>query len=320
MAFSFFRKKQPIEQRQAQRTALAARLAEAESAVAEAQLAATEIALEGGNDTALDRAESNIRSRQARVTTLNEAIGALDEEIAAQATQEAADADKKQRAATSREINKFADAIENAIPDIVTALRRGHSAIEAGRFLFGEIGLYKLLEDLESSLPSSFAILASEMRARAEQTVAGHAPAVLPTPEVIIPPAPLIARTRVFALQNLKWMDPETHRLALCQRYDFAELPVELANKALESNVAVAPDNPRIREAKHLRRGAPPLPDRCVDLDTGKAPAPPAGIVPWDAFRHLDRGPPVAAFMPAPSFEPAAARSVPTNNEPNDVK
>jgi hypothetical protein len=87
-----------LDARQAQRSALAARLAEAEQAVSEAQLEATEIALEGGNDTALDRAEANIRSRQARAVTLNEAIAALDEEIAAQAAKEAADADEKLRA------------------------------------------------------------------------------------------------------------------------------------------------------------------------------------------------------------------------------
>jgi hypothetical protein len=155
--------------------------------------------------------------------------------------------------APAREINKFADAIENSIPDIVASLKRGHTAIEAGRFLFGEIGLYKLLDELESSLPSSFAILASEMRARAEQTVAGHAPAVLPTPEVIIPPAPPIPRQRIFALQNLKWMDSETHRQALCEQFDFADLPVALASKALESNPAIPPDSLRIREVKHLR-------------------------------------------------------------------
>jgi hypothetical protein len=180
MEFSFFRKKQPLGARQSQRSALAARLTEAEQAITEAQRAATEAALEGRDDTALDKAEANIRATQARVITLNEAIAALDAEIEALAQKEAADADQKQRAATAREINKLADAIENSLPDIVTSLKRGHVAIEAGRFVFGEIGLYELLAQLERDLPSSFAILASEMRARAEQTIAGIAPATLP--------------------------------------------------------------------------------------------------------------------------------------------
>jgi GTPase Era involved in 16S rRNA processing len=182
--FNFFKRKQPLGARQSQRAALAARLIEAEAAVAEAQLAATEIALEGGNDTALDKAEANIRSRQARVITLNEAIAALDEEIAAQAAKEEDEADAKQRAATARQVHKLAAEIEDSLPDIVTSLKRGHTAIEAGRFVFGEIGLYKLLDELESSLPSSFAILASEMRGRAEETVARRAPAGLPVPSL----------------------------------------------------------------------------------------------------------------------------------------
>jgi len=320
--FNFFKRKQPLGARQSQRAALAARLVDAEQAVAEAQRAATEAALEGRDDAALDKAEAHIRAAAHRVTTLTEAITALDAEIAAQAAKEAAEADQKQRAATARQIHKLAAEIEDSLPDIVTSLRRGHAAIEAGRFVLGEIGLLKLLAELESSLPSSFAILASEMRGCAEETIAGRAPATLPVPEVVIPPASPIPRQQVFALQNLKWHDPETQRLATCERFDFRELPVELARKALESNVAVAPDSPRIQEVKHLRRGCPPDPARCYDLDSGNAPQP-SGNVPWDAFRHIDRGPPTRMSLAAPArFEPVAARSVQVqdNNESNDGK
>jgi len=321
--FNFFKRKQPLGARQSQRAALAARLADAEQAVAEAQRAATEAALEGRDDTALDRAEAHIRATQARVTTLTEAITALEAEIKAQASAEAAEADKKQRATTAREINKLADAIENSLPDIVTALRRGHAAIEAGRFVFGEIGLYKLLDELESSLPSSFAILASEMRGRAAETIAGRAPATLPVPEVIIPPAPSISRTRVFALQNLKWTDPETHRLTLCERFDVCALPSSLAELAMSKNLAIDPELDRARELIKQRRGAPPLQEKCFDLDHGgEAPKSPRGHAPWN-IEVINRGPPTRmSLAPPASFEPAAARSVqqPNNNGINDEK
>jgi hypothetical protein len=111
------------------------------------------------------------------------------------------------------------------------------------------------------------------------------------------------------------------HRQALCERFNFADLPVVLAAKAIDLGIAVAPDNPRVQEVKHLRRGAPPIPETCHDLDTGQSP-PPSGNLPWDAFRRIDRGPPTKAFLPAaPNLEPAAARSVPAqDNESNDGK
>jgi hypothetical protein len=323
MEFSFFRKKQPLGARQSQRAALAARLVDAEQAVAEAQLAATEIALEGGNDTALDKAEANIRSRQARVATLSEAIGALDAEIEAQAKKEAAEADQKQRATTAREINKLADAIENALPDIVTSLRRGHAAIEAGRFCFGDIGLFKLLDELESSLPSSFAILASEMRGRAEETIAGRAPASLPVPEVVIPPAPPIPRQTIFALKDIKWRNPaRPQEFELAERFAFVSVPVELAHKALENGIAVLPDSEQAQKWKFNKRGGPPIPEKCIDLNTGEMPKPPSAPIPWN-LQVLDRGPPTRMSLAPPAIlEPMAARSVapPTNNESNDEK
>ena len=321
MDFNFFKRKQPLGARQAQRTALAARLTEAETAVAEAQLAATEIALEGGNDAALDKAEANIRSRQARVTTLNEAIGALDAEIEAQAKKEADEADQKQRAATARAIHKLAAEIEDSLPDIITSLRRGHTAIEAGHFVFGEIGLFKLLDELESSLPSSFAILASEMRGRAEETIAGRAPARLPVPEVVIPPAPPIPRTRVFALQNLKWTDLETHRLTLCERFDVCALPNSLVDLAISKNLVIDPESDRARELIKQRRGAPPLQERCYDLDLGGEAPKSRGQIPWN-IEVINRGPPTRmSLAPPATFEPAAARSVPVqDNESNDGK
>jgi hypothetical protein len=319
-AFSFFKKRQPLDARQSQRAALAARLAEAESAVAEAQRAATEIALEGGNDAALDKAEANIRARQARGVTLNEAIAALDAEIAAQAKKEADEADQKQRAATARAIHKLAAEIEDSLPDIVTSLRRGHSAIEAGRFCFGEIGLYALLAELESSLPSSFAILASEMRGRAEETITGRSPATLPVPEVVIPPAAPIPRQSIFALQNLKWHNPARPQdFELAERFSFASVPLELAARALESGIAVPPDDERVAKLKYNKRGGPPIPEKCIDLDTGELPKPPSAPIPWN-LQVLDRGPPTRVTLSPPVvLEPmAAARSLPT--EQNDGK
>jgi hypothetical protein len=317
--FNFFKRKQPLGARQSQRAALAARLVDAEQAVGEAQRAATEAALEGRDDIALDKAEAHTRAAAHRVTTLTEAIAALDAEIEAQAPKELAEADQKQRATTARAIHKLADSIESSLPPIVDSLRRGHAAIEAGRFCFGDIGLFKLLDELESSLPSSFAILASEMRGRAEETIARRAPATLPVPEVVIPPAPPIPRQMVFALKDIKWRNPaRPQEFELGERFAFVNVPAELAAKALENGFAVLPESEQAQKWKYNKRGGPPIPEKCIDLDTGKMPKPPSGPVPWN-LQVLDRGPPTRMTLSPPAtFEPIASRSVTNNNESDD--
>jgi len=319
--FNFFKRKQPLGARQSQRAALAARLVDAEQAVAEAQRAATEAALEGRDDTALDKAEAHTRAAAHRVTTLTEAIAALDEEIAAQAEKELAEADQKQRAATAREIHKLAAEIENSLPDICTALKRGHVAIDAGRFCFGDIGLYKLLDELESSLPSSFAILASELRGRAEETIARRAPAGLPVPEPVIPPAPPIPRQSIFALKDIKWRNPaRPQEYELGERFSFANVPEALAHKALDLGVAVLPESEQAQKWKYNKRGGPPIPEKCIDLETGELPKPPSGPVPWN-LQVLDRGGPVRMSLAPPAAFEAAARSIAqTDNGHNDEK
>jgi hypothetical protein len=148
-----------------------------------------------------------------------------------------------------------ADKFERLIPLWADVLRDSAAVGELAKPVVGEgIGLYEFFKQIETQIPDAYRDIALQLRHRAEDVLAGRAPAELPMPEIVAPPAPPLPRTRVFALQNLKWHDPETNRLAFVERYDFAELPVELANKALESGVAVAPDNPRIQEVKHLRR------------------------------------------------------------------
>jgi hypothetical protein len=120
----------------------------------------------------------------------------------------------------------------------------------------------------------------------------------------------------VFALKDIKWRNPgRPQEFELAERFSFASVPVELAHRALESGAAVLPEDDRVAKLKYNKRGAPPIPEKCIDLDTGELPQPPAGIVPWN-FEPVDRGPPTKAFFSSsPSFEPPAARDQPTNND-----
>ena len=241
---------------------------------------------------------------------------------AEQAAAEDAAADRKVREATARELCGRADKIEKGLTPLLAAVRNSAADIETSRQIVGEIGIFELFARLGAELPPAFALIAGELRGRAAMTLGGHAPASLPMPEIVIPPAPPIPRQSIFALQNLKWRNPaQPQDFELAERFGFANVPAELAHKALENGIAILPDDERVAKLKYNRKGGAPHPATCHDLDTGEAPAP-IGNLPWDAFRRVDRGGPVRmSLAPPATLEPIAARSVPIqDNGHNDEK
>jgi hypothetical protein len=168
--------------------------------------------------------------------------------------------------------------------------------------------MVELFRQLLAELPPGLELVASEVRARAQMTLAGTASATLPAPPVEdARPPPPIPRQMVFLLKDAKWRNPERSReFEFAERFSFASVPLELAHKALERGVAVLPESEQAQKFKYNKRGAPPLPEKCIDLDTGELPKPPAGIVPWN-LEVLDRGLPTKMFLPtSPSFAPLA--------------
>jgi hypothetical protein len=323
MAFSsFFKTKKPIETRRQQRDALAARLSSAEADVATAREACTASAVEGATDAELAKVEFAKRQAEDRVQSLTGALQAFDVEIAEQAAAEADAADRKVREATARELCNRADRIEKNLAPFLAAAKICQADVEAARVVVGDIGMYDVYRRLLDEMPAAHALIAAEMRGRAAETIAERAPASLPVPEAVISPLPPIPRQSIFALQNLKWRNPaRPQEFELAERFSFASVPVDRAAKALDLGVAAVPDDERVAKLKYNKRGAPPHPASCHDLDTGEAPAP-SGALPWDAFRRVDRGGPVKMSLAAPAVfvEPVGARSIapPTNNEAND--
>jgi hypothetical protein len=317
---NLFRKKRSLDDLRSTRDERVAALELARGRLARASEAVTSAAIEGSD--LLDAAEAEMRAAEDRAESLSVAVEAINAEIAAIEEDQAQKRDRAVRESTARDLNLRADKFEKLIPLWIDVLRDSAAVGELAKPVVGEgIGLYTFFKQIETQIPDAYRDIALQLRHRAEDVLAGRAPAVLPAPEP--PPVAVeqMPRTRIFALQNLKWRDPATGELQLVERFDFRELPIELAAKALEAGIAIQPDNPRVQEVKHLRRGAPPDPARCYDLDSGEAPQP-SGNLPWDAFRRIDRGPPTRINLAPPlSFEPAAARNLPTtNNGPNDEK
>jgi hypothetical protein len=72
----------------------------------------------------------------------------------------------------------------------------------------------------------------------------------------------------IFLLKDAKWRNPERpHEFELAERFSFASVPVELARKAMEIGVAVLPESEQAQKFKFNKRGAPPIPEKCVDLN-----------------------------------------------------
>jgi hypothetical protein len=317
---NLFRKKRSLDDLCATREERIAALELARGRLARASESVTSAAIEGSD--LLDAAESEMRAAEDRVESLSVAVEAINAEIAAIEQDQAQKRDRAVRESTARDLNLRADKFERLIPLWVDVLRDSAAVGELAKPVVGEgIGLYGFFKQIELQIPDAYRDIAAQLRFRAEEVLAGRAPAVLPAPEPPPVAAVPIPRQQVFLLKDAKWRNPERpHEFELGERFSFAIVPVELAHKALDSGVAVLPESEQAQKWKFNKRGAPPIPEKCIDLDTGELPKPPSGPVPWN-LGVLDRGPPTKMFLPAsPNFEPAAARSAPQINENNNEK
>jgi len=278
-------------------------------------------AIEGSD--LLDAAEAEMRAAEDRIESLTIAVEAISAEIAAIEADQAQKKDRAVREATARDLNARADKFEKLIPLWADVLRDSAAVGELAKPVVGEgIGLFGFFKQIETEIPAAYADIAFQLRFRAGEVLARRAPAGLPVPEPVIPPAPPIPRQMVFALKDIKWRNPaRPQEFELAERFAFVSVPVELAHKALENGIAVLPDSEQAQKWKFNKRGGPPIPEKCIDLNTGEMPKPPSAPIPWN-LQVLDRGPPQRMTLSPPAtFEPAAAHSLPVQtNEQNDEK
>jgi hypothetical protein len=309
---NLFRKKRSLDDLRSTRDERVAALELARGRLARSYESRDTAAIEGSD--LLDAAEAEMRAAEDRVESLTVAVDAISTEIAAIEADQAQKRDRAVRESTARDLNARADKFEKLIPLWADVLRDSAAVGELAKPVVGEIGLYEFFKQIETQIPAAYADIAFQLRFRAGEVLAERAPAALPTPEVVIPLAPPIPRTRVFALQNLKWTDPETHWLILCERFDVCALPNILAELAISKDLAIDPELDRARELIKQRRGAPPLQERCYDLDLGGEAPKSRGQIPW-GLEVINRGPPTRmSLAPPATLEPIAARSVSTTD------
>jgi hypothetical protein len=227
---------------------------------------------------------------------LRTALVQLDAAITAQAEKERATADRALRERTS-----LAEGLEKALTPLPGALQELQGAVTACLPVIGETGL----QNLSNEIPSAITIFTTEIRTRAEQTLAGTAPATLPkpfVPEVIVATAPPPETTEVFALANLHWGQHHGVSPNSLDAHHIGRLPAAVAKVALARNLAITPNCARHKgmreEAK--KTGWPHLYDaqRVYDLDrdpntvTVYRDGRKVREEPQQQFTPLDRGPP----------------------------
>jgi hypothetical protein len=123
--------------------------------------------------------------------------------------------------------------------------------------------------ELFTALPAGLRQFAVEARAHAAQLESGqaqlHRPATpAPEPEPVVQ----IERERVYALAPIRWR--ESDQVRCCPRFGYADLPVDLIERAIDANLVDRLDSPRTRkmiEGFGICNG-PADPSQSVDLDT----------------------------------------------------
>ena len=167
-------------------------------------------------------------------------------EIAAIEADQAQKKDRAVRESTARDLNARADKFEKFIPLWADVLRDSAAVGELAKPVVGEgIGLFGFFKQIETQIPAAYADIAFQLRFRAGEVLAGRAPATLANTGSYRPAGPEpIPRQQVFLLKDAKWRNPaRPQEFELAERFSFANVPVELAHKALETGIAVAPDS-----------------------------------------------------------------------------
>jgi len=316
---NLFRKKRSLADLRAIREARAADLELAKGRLSRSQEARDAAAIEGSD--LLDAAEQEMRAAEDRIESLTGALEAISAEIAAIEADQAQKKDRAVRESTARDLNARADKFEKLIPLWVDVLRDSAAIGELAKPVIGEgAGLYSdRFKQVLAEIPAAYADIAFQLRFRAGEVLAERAPATLPSPAPQPAAAEPIPRQTIFLLKDAKWRNPQRPlEFELGERFSFANVPAELAAKALESGIAVLPDDERAQKWKYNKRGGPPIPEKCIDIETGELPKP-TGPIPW-GLEVINRGPPTRITLSKPAtLEPMVARSVApsTNNEPD---
>jgi hypothetical protein len=169
-----------IDAATANRERLSTKLAESEQAVARHAAAAKHAALTG-DDAELDRAEASLRAAQDRSITLKTALAEVNQQLDALERKKAELADQKVRAQTAAEIELVVRSmIDVAAEYNAAATRLSEFTVRAVPWLWEARGLNNFVNVGLAEVPPAVDLIATMLRAHADNVLACKAPPTLP--------------------------------------------------------------------------------------------------------------------------------------------
>jgi hypothetical protein len=208
------------------------------------------------------------------IAALTEALRQAEQAISIAEEAARQEADKILRQQTSKELHALADNLEKAVAPLPDNLEGLRVAIAAALPIIGENVFAVLLANLRAEIPVAVEFFAAEIRARADQTLAGTAPPTMPAlPQLTIikedEPSP---ETTLFIPDvRVTWPVDSAGRRQSLGPYQIGGIPEFWARVAMERGLAILPDSDRYRQmrAEAARTGWPHVLDQmaCRDLD-----------------------------------------------------
>ena len=311
--------KDPLDAARDSKTKLAERLAAAETAVIEKKATTKRLAVEGADDSVLDKAEAACRAAQDRVSTLTVAILEVENNIADLVAEKFKQEDEKIRAATVLELEVIERDFTRAADDTVSSAKRlSEVATRMATFIPDAAGLSIFAASVASETPANVVMLKTLLRGHVSTVLSGHGRATIPQPAapavILAHPAPK-ELVQVVSIKNVAFHDGNVVRTAHAG-YTLSLSPA-VAAAALKSGACVEPQDPRAKHHEIQRKPTTPLIENCVALDSHAAAAiaaavsrgsvvpimrsPPPGLA--DASRPLQQAASRALPLP-PGFEP----------------
>ncbi|WP_426433869.1 hypothetical protein [Bradyrhizobium genosp. P] len=268
----------------------------AQAELAKANAARLEHALEG--DIADERHAAELQAEfdscTSKLSGWEVALTAQQKRVADAEAKLTAERAAVERAQVAEKVTRRVAVINEALPTFLQAGRALADALmHVGDWHFESQQMSDYVRNAVGQVEAAGAFVAQELLFTADRIKSGDAP--IPrerAPASASVPEPKLPLARLFAMRDIKFIDPETGFQRVVRRFSDVDLPPDLAERALKLNVGAEVTDPRRRK---LLNSWPKHPDprQCFDLDAADAVSTRDPVTVSDSieFEPIDRGP-----------------------------